>query len=167
MEFRKTKLKDIDQILEIYRQGSESLKRDGVDQWQNEKPDTKTLMTDIEMEESYVLVEDNNVKGTAAVIFGGEKTYDLIFNGMWFNDEEYCTIHRLAVSEESKRKGLAKAMMDEIEKLCKSKGIYSIRIDTHEDNVKMRNFLERSGFFYCGKIFLRSGDLRVAYQKEL
>ena len=167
MEFRKTKIKDIDEILEIYKNGSDSLKADGVDQWQNDRPSSKTLLQDIEMEESYALVDNNEVKGTAAVIFGGEQTYEIIFNGMWLNEEEYCTIHRMAVLQESRRTGIAKAMMKEIEKLCLAKGIYNIRIDTHEDNNKMRNFLENFGFVYCGKIFLRNGDLRVAYQKEL
>ena len=99
--------------------------------------------------------------------FDFEKTYDLIFNGMWLNEEEYCVIHRFAVSLELRTKGIAGKMLKEIEKLCEANGYYNIRIDTHEDNFKMRNFLEKNGFVYCGKIFLTNGDLRVAYQKEL
>ncbi|MDL2310902.1 GNAT family N-acetyltransferase [Peptostreptococcaceae bacterium OttesenSCG-928-C18] len=167
MEFRKTSAKEIDEVLKIYEEGSKSLKADGVDQWQNEGPSTKTLLIDMEMEESYVLVGDNEVKGTVAVIFGGEQTYGIIFNGMWLNEDKYCTIHRMAVAKSSKRTGVAKTMISEIEKICLSRGVYNIRIDTHEKNNKMRYFLEGCGFVYCGKIFLKNGDLRVAYQKEL
>ena len=58
-------------------------------------------------------------------------------------------------------------MLEEIEKITKERGIYNIRIDTHEDNFKMRNLIEKNGYSYCGKIFLTNGDLRVAYQKIL
>lgn len=164
---RHTNAKDIDSVLEIYKMASESLKNDGVDQWQNEGPNKSTLIMDMEMEYSYVLEENGEIKGTAAIIFDGEKTYDLIFNGNWLNEEEYCTIHRFAVNVNYRQEGNAGKMLKEIEKICLSKGVYNIRIDTHEDNFKMRNFLEKNGFLECGRIFLRNGDLRVAYQKVL
>lgn len=167
MIFRKTKSEDIDQIMKIYKESTESLKEDGVDQWQNEGPSEGSLIHDMEMEYSYVLEDEGNIKGTSAVIFDGEKTYGLIFNGEWLNEEEYCTVHRFAVGTSSRKKGIASIMMADIEKLSVNNGFYNIRIDTHEDNSKMRNFLEKSGFTICGKIFLTNGDLRIAYQKVL
>lgn len=167
MEFKFTNAKDVKQILEIYEDSAKSLKNDGVDQWQNEGPSEKTLFEDMENEYSFVLKEEENVLGTIAIIFTGEKTYDLIFNGQWLNDEEYCTLHRLAVSVKERTKGIAGKILNEVEKICEENGYYNIRVDTHEDNFKMRNFLEKNGFIYCGKIFLVNGDLRVAYQKEL
>ena len=144
-----------------------SLKEDNIDQWQNEGPSKQSLLKDMEMEYSYVYEDNGVIKGTTALIFDGEKTYDLIFNGNWINEEEYCTIHRFAVDINFRREGIATKMLLEIEKITKEKGIYNIRIDTHEDNVKMRNLIEKNGYSYCGKIFLTNGDLRVAYQKEL
>ncbi len=167
MEFRKTNSKEVEEVLKIYKDSSDSLKSENVDQWQEEGPGKKSLLTDMEMEYSYVLADDTGVKGTTALIFDGEVTYDLIFNGNWINEEEYCTIHRFAVSVEDRSKGIASKMMEEIEVLCMNSGVYNIKVDTHEDNFKMRNFLEKNNFVYCGKIFLQNGDLRVAYQKVI
>lgn len=40
----------------------------------------------------------------------------------------------------------------------------SIRIDTHKDNVVMRNALLREGYLYCGIIHCWNGSERLAYQ---
>ncbi|MGM9751313.1 MAG: hypothetical protein ACI3YY_03010 [Candidatus Cryptobacteroides sp.] len=40
----------------------------------------------------------------------------------------------------------------------------SIRIDTHKDNVVMRNALLHEGYRYCGIIHCWNGSERLAYQ---
>jgi len=40
-----------------------------------------------------------------------------------------------------------------------------LKIDTHRDNVIMQRALEKSGFTYCGIIYLKDGSERLAYQK--
>ncbi|MBQ5456348.1 MAG: GNAT family N-acetyltransferase, partial [Prevotella sp.] len=41
----------------------------------------------------------------------------------------------------------------------------NIRIDTHRQNVIMRNVLQKYGFRYCGIIYLLDGAERLAYQR--
>ena len=57
--------------------------------------------------------------------------------------------------------------MDYIERLCIKNKIYSLRVDTHEDNWNMNHFLIKHGFVRCGMIFVEDGTPRVAYEKEL
>jgi len=62
-------------------------------------------------------------------------------------------------------------LTSELEKICMEKGIYSIKIDTHEDNEPMKGFLKKNGFEFCGVIYLdREPDLnakRVTFEKIL
>ena len=43
--------------------------------------------------------------------------------------------------------------------------IQNLRIDTHRDNRIMRHCIEKTGFKYCGIIYLENGDERLAFQK--
>jgi len=67
--------------------------------------------------------------------------------------------------------GVSGEILKELEKICMEKGIYSIKIDTHEDNEPMKGFLKKNGFEFCGVIYLdREPDLnakRVTFEKIL
>ena len=78
---------------------------------------------------------------------------------------EYAVIHRIAVSEKIKGKGTAAKIIKLIEEKCKEKNIKSIKIDTHKDNISMQRLLEKSGFKYCGIIYLEDGNERIAFEK--
>lgn len=65
----------------------------------------------------------------------------------------------------SKGQGLASEIIKEIEKMCLSRKIHSIRIDTHEDNKPMQRLIEKNGFKYCGIIYLNDKSKRLAFEK--
>ncbi|TQQ83133.1 GNAT family N-acetyltransferase [Peptacetobacter hominis] len=94
-----------------------------------------------------------------------ESTYDKIYDGEWLSDYPYTVVHRVAVSEGNKGKGISHEIMRFAEKISKERNIKSMKIDTHEDNKVMRSMLEKNGYTYCGIIYLESGDTRVAYEK--
>ena len=89
-----------------------------------------------------------------------EPTYDVIYKGEWSTNKDYVVVHRFAVRNEYKGKGVAKYIFDYV----KNKYDY-IRVDTHPDNKSMIKCLYNNGFTYRGEIFLnRSGfNLRNAY----
>ena len=88
-----------------------------------------------------------------------------IYNGQWLNNGDYAVIHRIAVSEKAKGKGIASAIIKEVEGLCKENGVNSIKIDTHKDNISMQKLLEKNTFKYCGIIYLEDGSERIAFEK--
>ncbi len=168
MIFRKTRVEDIPAIMEIIRQAQGYMKAQGIDQWQNGYPNEAVFLEDIRKGYSYVCEDCGEVVATVAVIFDGEPTYDRIYKGAWLTtDIPYAAIHRIAVDERRKGQGVAGFMIGEIEKMCRDRGVYSIKNDTHRDNLSMQKMQAKNGFTYCGIIFLADGAERIACEKVL
>lgn len=165
MEFRKAAETDLSGIMKIIRQAQAYMKQSGIDQWQNGYPNEETIRNDIKNGCSYVLSEGSRILGTVAAIFGIEKTYINIYEGQWLSNGSYLTIHRIAVASGHKGRGLAGVMLKHIEDMCLDKNVHSIKVDTHEDNKSMQNFLRKNGFQYCGIIYLENGSKRLAFEK--
>lgn len=77
------------------------------------------------------------------------------------------TIHTFCVADEAKGKGVASKFFDEIITFAKENGKDSLRIDTHEDNFKMRGLIEKMGFQFLGQIYIKDNGQtkpRLAYE---
>ncbi len=92
------------------------------------------------------MLKDNNVVVTVVVTFDGEKSYEAIYNGEWVSNDEYAVIHRIAVVSNYKGIGLSSVIIKNIEKICLDKGVHSIKIDTHKENISMQKLLQKTGF---------------------
>lgn len=167
MKLRKAVKTDINNIMNIISQAQVYLKKQGINQWQNNYPNVKTISNDIDNDHSYVLLKENNIVATAAVSFDGEKTYDSIYEGQWISNNKYAVIHRIAVDNNCKGLGLSSQIIKNVEELCLSKGVYSIKVDTHEENLSMQKLLKKNKFQYCGIIYLEDGSKRIAFEKTL
>jgi GNAT superfamily N-acetyltransferase len=167
MEFRRAFEEDINSIMNIIRQAQEYFREQGINQWQNNYPNFETIRNDINNNNSYVLLQDNIIVGTAAIIFDGDKNYDVIYHGTWISDNKYAAIHRIAVDSVNKGLGLASLILKHVEEMCLDMGIHSIRVDTHEENMSMQKFLNKNGFQYCGIIYLADKSKRIAFEKIL
>lgn len=167
MEFRKAIETDIHDIMDIICQAQTYLREHGVDQWQNGYPNSQTIMNDIDNGNSYVLIKDGIIVGTVAVIFDIEKTYEFIYNGNWKSDLEYAVVHRIAIDSRYKGLGFASIILKNVEEICLSKAIHSVRIDTHEENLPMQKLLKKNGYEFCGIIYLEDGSKRIAFEKIL
>lgn len=166
MEFRKATIEDMPKIMNIFKQAQAYFKENKIDQWQNNYPNEDVIIKDIENNDSYVIVEDDNIVATIYASFDEEKTYNKIYDGHWITKGDYCVIHRVAVDNTYKGKGLFSQLIKNVEKLCAPKGISTIKVDTHEDNMTMQNTLKKNGFKYCGVIYLEDGDKRVAFERN-
>lgn len=165
INIRLSEEKDIDDIMAAVKYAQEYFKNAGIDQWQDGYPNRESIASDIQRGESYIFESDGKMIATAAISFRGESTYDKIYDGEWLSDYPYTVVHRVAVSEGNKGKGISHEIMKFAEKISKERNIKSMKIDTHEDNKVMRSMLEKNGYTYCGIIYLESGDTRVAYEK--
>ena len=167
MEFRQAKISDLDQIVEIIELSKKYLKETKVDQWQDGYPAKEDLRRDIESGNSYVLTNKDEIVATTVISLEGESTYNLIFNGEWITNEEYIVMHRVAVHDKYKGKGIFKELIKEAESLALNKGISSIKIDTHRDNISMQRAVVKNDFKKCGIIYLEEGSERIAFEKVL
>lgn len=166
MEFRKTEKRDIPGIMRIIHQAQEYMRVQKINQWQNGYPDETVFENDIAHGYSYVMEENGKIIGTMAVLFDGEPTYDKIYDGAWKTvGEPYAAIHRVAVDAEVKGKGIAGRMLSEVEKMCRERGVHSMKNDTHRDNKSMQRMQAKNGFEYCGIIYLEDGEERIAFEK--
>jgi GNAT superfamily N-acetyltransferase len=167
LEFRKAVKSDIDEIMNIIKQAQVYFKKNGIDQWQDNYPNYEIIAQDICNENGYVILKNNIIVGTLAVSFDGEKNYSSIYDGKWISNEEYAVIHRIAIKDDYKGFGLSSIFLNHVEKICLNKNVYSIKIDTHEENKSMQNFLKKNKFQYCGIIYLQDKSKRLAFEKIL
>lgn len=164
MILRPTKIEDISRVIDIINQAKTYFKNNDIDQWQDGYPNEETIEKDIENNEAYVLEEDGVILGTCMVTIHGEPAYNHI-EGKWILNCPYICVHRIAVDNEYKGKGLASTILDQV--VAMYPDYHSVRMDTHHDNLSMQSFLTKYGFKYCGEITLKSGALRRAYEKRI
>ncbi len=167
MQIRQSNKNDISAIMHIINQAQESFKLAGINQWQNNYPNETSILKDIELDESFVVLDNELIIGTFALSYRNESTYDIIYDGKWLSNNPYAVIHRIAIENSYKGKGVSSYVFNEVEKWCLAKNIHSIKIDTHSDNQSMRKLLIKNGFSYCGIIYLLDGNKRLAYEKVL
>lgn len=172
--FRRARPDDAARIMEIIRQAQAQMRALGSLQWQDGYPAPADIGNDIAHGYGYVLdrpapAADADAPGTViaygAVVFDGEPAYDVL-EGAWLTGGEYVVLHRLAVADGEKGRGIATEFMRRTEALAQTQGVGSFRVDTNFDNRYMLHMLERLGFAYCGKICYRSGE-RLAFEKPL
>lgn len=162
-ELRKATDADLPRIMEIMEQAKQQMYREGKHQWDESYPALAHISADITDETGHVLCLNGTVIAYAAIVFSGEPAYDAI-EGKWLSEQPYVVVHRLAVADEMKRKGIATLFMQETERLALTNGIHSFKIDTNYDNPYMQQMLTRLGFKYCGEINYEKG-VRMGYEK--
>jgi ribosomal protein S18 acetylase RimI-like enzyme len=167
MEFRKAVEADANSVMNIIKQAQVYFNEHGINQWQDNYPNFETVKNDISNKNGYVLLKDNNVVGTVVVIYEGDKNYESIFNGEWISNDEYAVIHRIAIDSKYKGLGLSSVIIRNIEEICLNKGVHSIKVDTHKENISMQKLLQKNGFQYCGIIYLEDKSKRIAFEKTL
>lgn len=165
LTFRMANELDRESILEIYLEGAEALKTDGVDQWQGQYiPSFKDIDEHLGID-LYVLEYHRKIVSTVCLVEGIDEDYESI-KGKWNTSIPYISIHKVATSNKYKKQSFAKKMMSYIENLAKRKRM-DLRIDTHKDNKKMRNFIISCGYKYTGEVVLQGELERLAYDKKV
>ena len=165
LTFRMANELDRESILNIYLEGANALKEDGVDQWQGQYvPSFKDVDEHLGVN-LYVLEYHKRIVSTACLVEGIDEDYENI-KGKWNTSIPYISIHKVATSNEYKKQSFGRKMMRYIENLAKRKRM-DLRIDTHKDNKKMRNFIISCGYKYTGEVVLQGELERLAYDKKV
>ena len=149
---RKANTNDIDSIMPIIDDAKAFLKKAGSTQWQSGYPNKQTITQDIENNVGWVLVVDHQIAGYAAAIAGIEPTYQVI-DGQWHNDQdEYATIHRMAISSQYRGMHLANYFFSNLISLQVTNNISNFRIDTFKKNAVMQHLAKSNDFTIRGTI---------------
>lgn len=165
MILRKAEIIDIPVIWRILQQAIEQRRLDGSKQWQDGYPNEATILDDIENGYGFVLVDNQQIIAYAAIIFDIEPAYEAI-EGKWLTNGKYVVLHRVAVENSLKQKGVATQMFQMIEKLAINNNVFSIKVDTNFDNLPMLKIMEKLNYTYCGEVYFH-GSARKAFEKVL
>ena len=169
MKLIPAKNENLPSIMSIVHDAQIHLASQNIDQWQDGYPNEAAILKDIANQESFIVKsERNDIAGTAMFTTKTEPTYSTI-DGSWLTkvDAVYGVIHRMAVSDDFRKQGIAKFIFTKSEQKLKDSNIASMRIDTHEDNSQMQGLLKKLGYVYCGVIYLENTDKRLAFEKLL
>lgn len=157
MNIRLASPADLPRIEEIFAIGRAYMRQTGnMTQWIGGYPQRNLLEDDIAKEQLFVMEDECGIHGVFAFILGEDPTYGYI-EGRWPNEKPYGTIHRIASDGEVRG-------MVTLAKQFALRFIDEVRVDTHHDNHTMQHVVEKNGFRYCGVIYLKNGDPRMAYQ---
>lgn len=165
MEIRNAHKEEIEEIMEIYAQAREFMKKTGnPNQWGlTSWPPRALIEKDIQQKKSYVLIDQDAIQAVFFYDYGKdiEDTYKEITDGAWLSDAPYGVVHRIASAHRSKAAG--ETCIRWALQQC-----HNVRIDTHADNKIMQHVLQKIGFHYCGIIYVHEDrDPRYAYQLEV
>lgn len=163
--FRLANENEKEDILKIYIDGANQLKKDSVNQWQGKYYPSILDIDKHILKDLFVLEYQNTIVSTSCLVFGVDSDYENI-KGKWNTKKEYISIHKVATNNDFKRNGFCKKMISFIEIYAK-KNNKDLRIDTHEDNKKMQKFILSVGFNYCGIVYLNGNLKRFAYDKKI
>lgn len=165
---RKAKLLDLKTIENIIISAKNSLKEESIDQWQIESMNRDFLEKQIKEEKAYVYEEGGRILAYAYLSDIKEEAY-LPFEAD-FEGENPITIHTFAVDKSMTKRGIALKFFIDIIKYAEKNGFDSLRIDTHEDNFKMRGLINKLGFKKLGEIFIDEEGVkkpRICYERVL
>lgn len=167
LELRRAKPEDAEAVGGLYAQARAALRAAGVDQWQDGYPDARDALEDIQAGMGYVIEENGRVLAYACLGFGEEPTYRVIEQGRWLGEGEYGYLHRVAVADSAKGRGLAGMLFDELKRQAKERGVQIVRGDTHRDNLPMQRVMAKNGLEYRGVIHVEDGTERLAFEALL
>lgn len=162
---RRAIAEDIPAIMSIVRSAQRALAELDIDQWQDGYPSSDVIEGDIARGAGYVACDDHGAPmGYAAIVLTGEEAYGQI--STWATKEEYVVVHRLCVSGDCRRAGVALELMHYAANMARAQGIDAFRIDTHRGNVRMLQMMQKLGFEYRGIVRYDSGE-RLAFDLNL
>lgn len=160
INIRLAEIVDIQKAEEIYGGARDFMRESGNDsQWGSVYPPHEIIVSDINEKRLYVAEERGEVLAVFCFFVGSDPTYAKIYDGNWKSTDPCGVIHRVAVSNMARGRGVSQRCFE----YC-SKRSPSLKIDTHSKNIPMQRALLKFGFEYCGIIYLPDGQERLAYQ---
>lgn len=162
MEIRKTRMEELETVMEIYAGARRFMVETGNPrQWAARNwPPRELICRDIGQGKSYVCVDGGEILAVFYYDCGHDidSTYRVIEEGAWAGEETYGVVHRIAAKG---GRGAGKYCIRWAYEQCGH-----LRMDTHADNRVMQKVLENLGFRYCGIIHVTEDtDTRLAYEK--
>src|ERR1700722_9183923 len=166
MTIRPATKSDLSQIMALIAEVVPVMNATGNFQWDNSYPNARVFELDIEQNQLWVAVVENEIAGIAAITTDQEPEYADVG---WDINEMAIVTHRLAVSPKHRGKGVAAALLAEAEQEAIRRNIKLRRIDTNTANEATKKLFPKLGYLFAGEIGLgfRPNLRFYCYQKKL
>lgn len=164
-ELTPARWEEVDTVMEIIHSGRLFQREQGFIQWDDTHPSREAVEDDIRRGDGYAVRVGGELAGYLCLSFDGDPAYPEI-RGAWRYDGDYAGIHRMARGENHRGRGLTGQVFRLAGELTLAQGVEVLRIDTHEDNRRMRHVLEKNGFVCCGTVVQNGGE-RLAFDQRL
>lgn len=155
---------DIHAIMDILAEGRMAQRQQGFVQWTDSYPDLLTIGKDIETGAGRILCDGKSPIGYAALI-QDDPGYEQL-GDVWHYHGKYAVIHRMAIADRQRGRGLASCFFGMLEEDAARCGVEVIRVDTGEANTVMQHILIKTGYRACGLMEFIWGP-RLAYEKRI
>ncbi len=166
---RKAQMEDLPDIMEIVADAVDSMRQEGICQWNAKYPARDIFAADIESGALYVDEETGRIVGMFALDEKNAQPYTAVH----WSAENSAVLHRFAVAAQSRSCGVGEAMLLAAQRLAQKAGFDSLRGSTQENNLRMRRLFARCGFhltgdiqysgyeqrFFCYEVLLRGQNL--------
>ncbi len=152
--------------MDILRQGKDYMLSNGLHQWDDNYPAMEDIEEDLKTGKGYFICRGEEILGYYCIdCDSNEECYKEI-EGSWLTpaDATYMVIHRLAFDKKARGQGLGAVAFSLAEDIARSRGIGSIRVDTHAENHIMQKIIPKAGYQYCGIVYY-FGSPRTAFEK--
>ena len=149
----KGKVTEIESIITLTKSCGKHLRDNGIDQWDENYPDLKSIMSDIKTETLFTYKINNELVGIVVLNEIQDPEYAEI-NWRTPIDSKNLVVHRLAVSPNHQGKGIARKIMDFAEQFAVKNNYDSIRLDTFSQNHRNQKFYLNRGYKELGPVFL-------------
>jgi ribosomal protein S18 acetylase RimI-like enzyme len=141
---RKAVLSDLDAIYRLTRSCAKAMIANGIYQWNEHYPTQERFQKDVELQELYVLQEENHIKGIIVLTDLMDEEYIPV---TWLTtNTNNLYIHRVAVDPDYWGKGYAQKLMDFGEDYAQKNQYQSVRLDTFSQNKRNQKFYEVRGY---------------------
>ena len=166
MIIRLAALNDMPGIIQLVAEVVPAMNATGNFQWDSTYPNIKVFENDIALNQLWVVDDDGDIAGIAAITTDQEPEYADVG---WDLAETAIVTHRLAVSMRYRGQGLAVKLLQQAEREAVSRGTKTLRIDTNSSNKATRQLFPKLGYEFAGEIGLgfRPNLRFYCYEKRL
>lgn len=165
MCLQKASLADMPAIMHIMAQARTAQRALGFRQWDDGYPPESQLEEEISAGRGFVLEDGDTVCAYAAIVADDPEYADLQ-SVMTSYGESYAVIHRLAISDAYRGRGVARRLLALLEEEMLSRGILWSLADTGLENLPMQKALAATGYrLLCRHTFVWGP--RLVYEKSL
>ncbi len=156
ISYRVANIDDLDDIFHLVENAIKQMERENIHQWDSIYPTKEDFSSDIKKNELYIGIHNKKI----VVVYALNKECDEQYrNGKWqYTGDDFNVIHRLCVSTDFQKKGIAHTTLLHIESELFFLGMKAIRLDVFCENPHALKLYSNNGYCKVGIANWRKGE---------